>query len=114
MKKFVNSVLATVLIAVSSSAVAGPYGHPIRHGHMHGHAHRHHHGGGNWVAPLVLLGVGAAAASAWAVQRPAPAPVYVTPTPPPPPMWYYCRSAGAYHPWAQVCPEGWEPVPARP
>jgi hypothetical protein len=21
--------------------------------------------------------------------------------------WYYCRSAGAYYPYASQCPEGW-------
>jgi hypothetical protein len=28
--------------------------------------------------------------------------------------WYYCESAGAYHPYVTECAEGWLPVPAVP
>ncbi len=35
-------------------------------------------------------------------------------TPPPPSdVWYYCRSAGAYYPYAQTCTSPWELVPAQ-
>jgi hypothetical protein len=38
------------------------------------------------------------------------APVVVYAAPPPPPYWYYCASAGAYYPFVQLCPEGWQAV----
>ena len=47
-------------------------------------------------------------------------PVYTQRQPPPPPpppqqsYWYYCRSANAYYPSVQTCPEAWVKVPPRP
>ncbi len=51
---------------------------------------------------------------------PAPPPVYVEQARPAPvaaEYWYYCRSAGGYHPAVGACPEGWLtvlPEPADP
>lgn len=28
--------------------------------------------------------------------------------------WYYCGSAGAYYPYVNACPEGWQKVPPQP
>jgi hypothetical protein len=40
-----------------------------------------------------------------------PYPYYDVPLDPPAPAdpyWYYCRAAGAYYPYVQACPGGWE------
>jgi hypothetical protein len=29
-------------------------------------------------------------------------------------FWYYCAGAGAYYPYVQECPGGWQRVPPRP
>jgi hypothetical protein len=36
---------------------------------------------------------------------PGPAPAYA-----PPAMWYFCPALGAYYPYVQECPSGWQPV----
>ena len=36
---------------------------------------------------------------------PGPAPGYA-----PPGMWYFCPALGAYYPYVQECPSGWQPV----
>lgn len=62
-----KKLIAITLVALSTSACAGPHGH------------HHHHGGGGWVAPLVIGGV-----IGYAISRP---PVVVQPPvvmPPPP------------------------------
>ena len=33
---------------------------------------------------------------------------------PAPSTWYFCRSSGAYYPYASSCAEGWQQVPAVP
>ncbi|MBI2319242.1 MAG: hypothetical protein HYY28_00245 [Betaproteobacteria bacterium] len=35
-------------------------------------------------------------------------PPYAYPAPVEPAYWYYCASAGAYYPYVQFCPEGWQ------
>src|SRR5207253_10537242 len=42
---------------------------------------------------------------------------YAPPVMPPPQYWYYCAAAGAYHPYVQNCPGGWQlvlPTPPYP
>jgi len=62
-----KTLIAAVALAVSSTALAGPY-----HGHRH-HHHRHWHSppAHHWVAPLIIGGVvGAAIASNRAEAQP--------------------------------------------
>lgn len=37
-------------------------------------------------------------------------PPHAYPAPMAPSYWYYCASAGAYYPYVQACPEGWQRV----
>jgi len=92
--------------------------HFDHHPHWHrGHWHRGHHDGrfGWW---WVVAG-------SWYLY---PAPVYPYPDPyrppvvivdpepaqPRDPVWYFCESSDSYYPYASVCPEGWQAVPAQP
>ena len=68
----------------------------------------------------VFLGVGIP----FYAYYPAPLPYYYDYAPgyyPPPAAipeqpgyWYFCRSANAYYPYVQQCPEGWQPVVPQP
>ncbi len=113
-------VAAGNFLATSAWADRGYYGPgPGRYPPV---VHHHHHGyRGAWA-----LGTGLLLGSAvlWAATRPppvvvAPEPVVVAPprviVPQPATVWwYYCRPAGAYYPYVQSCPSGWEAVPAQP
>jgi hypothetical protein len=100
------------------------YRAPPSHGHYRGpRVYRDHTG--------AILGAAAIGSLLWlstydrpvspppqVVVMPSPPPVVVAPpaprTPPPPSdVWYYCRSAGAYYPYAQTCTSPWELVPAQ-
>ena len=96
-------------------------GHDGRHGSDWGHRDGHweysrHDGhlGWLWVVGSALL--------LYDVTRPPPVPqppavIVQTPTPAPAPaagFWYFCPSAGAYYPYVQTCPEGWQTAPATP
>ena len=82
-------------------------------------SHHYHYGGGPWIG----LGAGLLFGSAlyWAT-RPPPPTVYVAPEPvvvvqpqaSGGEWWYFCRAAGAYYPYVQQCPTGWERVPPYP
>lgn len=132
MKTITKSVAAALLIAtIGSHALAGPHrGYLPRgsHHHYQGHAH-----GSDWVAPLLFLGLAGVAIGAAASQQSAPPPVYVAPpvtyvqpattyvvpasvapASAPANAWYFCRSAAAYYPYAQRCPEGWQLVAPTP
>jgi hypothetical protein len=106
-----------------SGSHGGVHGHSG--GRFHGHGHHgfrghhgfKHHGGFHHhhkfhgkafigVAPFFLLGPSFIHTPPVIVER---APVYVQPSG----FWYYCRSAGAYYPYVETCPEPWVPVPAR-
>ncbi len=113
-------LIALALLSGSASTSAwadrGYVRSPAYHG---GHHHQRGGHGVGWFPGLVL-----GTALVWAATRPAV--VYAEPAPPPvvvlPPMslpapqsggdWYYCRPAGAYYPYVQVCPAPWERVPA--
>ena len=75
MKKFVIGFLSTLLLTVSTAALAGPYDHGHRH-HGH-HVHRYWAPGYSWVVPVLIGG-----AAVYAATRPdtvivQPAPVVV-------------------------------------
>lgn len=113
MKRIFAGLLASVLLAGSLPALAGPHG---RDGYYYGPpAPRHHHhyrgpGPIAWgIAGLALGSVLYAVASPPVVA----APVVVTPPPAPPGrMAYFCESYQTYYPNVQYCPEGWRAVPA--
>ena len=118
---------AVMAMILTAGSLAGTASWADR-GYYRGPAPRfehHHHG------PRLALGAGLVLGTAllWAATRPPPAPVYVAPEPvvviPPRAVaapaapaggewWYYCRPAGAYYPYVQNCPTGWEVVPAQP
>ena len=112
MRKIISTVMAGILIAgTSSTSIAGRHGSqydaPRHYSHHAQHGHRK---GNDWVAPLVVLGITAAAIGAMARQPPALPPAYSVTPPVFPNLWYYCASAGQYHPYVQYCPEGWQRV----
>jgi hypothetical protein len=78
------------------------------------HFHRCCFFGGFAAGAFTGVVLGSAFAPVYAYPAP---PVYVAPpstyAPPPPSYWYFCRSAGAYYPYAPSCPEPWVPVPAQ-
>ena len=43
-----------------------------------------------------------------------PEPVNYAPPQPASSTWYYCPANAMYYPYTRTCPEGWQPVPARP
>ena len=126
--KSVGTALLIATLSLSALADNGRGRHPYNH---RPHAVRSH--GGDWVAPLLFLGLAGAVLSASANQSsppapvtyvspppvyvPAPitysAPVEVAPAPPPANTWYFCQSVGKYYPYAQHCPEGWQPVASQ-
>ena len=128
--KSVGTALLIATLSLSALADNGRGRHPYNH---RPHAVRSH--GGDWVAPLLFLGLAGAVLSASGNQSsppapvtyvspppvyvPAPitysAPVEVVPAPPPAPAntWYFCQSVGKYYPYAQHCPEGWQPVASQ-
>jgi len=119
-------LMAMILAATSMAGTAAWADRGYRGGY--GYPEYRHHGPGLALGAGLLLG----SALIWAATRPPPviyapsAPVYVTPDPepmvvmPPRPVasngdwWYYCRAVGAYYPYVQSCPTGWERVPPRP
>lgn len=117
-------VAALFLVALPAHADRG-YEH-------RGHGRHGYNGGAGW-AGLALFGVLTGMAIISEQRRPVyvdpyyvdpvytQPPVYVEPPPaawvPPadaPNTWYYCASSAMYYPYTKVCPEGWQPVPARP
>lgn len=123
MKKLTTGLLASLLLANSLPALAGPHGHERhwrsdRHGPpvvYYREAPRHRQGGGHG-APLAWGIAGLALGSVlYAVNSPPPvvyAPAVVMPPPRPPArMWYYCEPYQAYYPNVPNCPEAWRAVP---
>lgn len=112
MKRILAGLLASVLLAGSLPALAGPHG---RGGHYYGppppRHHHHHRGPGPLAWGLAGLALGTVL---YTVTPPVvAAPVVVTPPPPPPGrMAYFCESYQAYYPNVQYCPEGWRTIPA--
>lgn len=113
MKKLVTGLLASLLLANSLPALAGPHGHDRYYGPP---AVRHHHRHGGYGAPLAWGVAGLALGSVlYSIATPpvVAAPVVVMPPPRPPGrMAYFCESYQAYYPNVQYCPEGWRAVPA--
>lgn len=125
MKKTATLCLAAALAMTVNTSAQADWG---RHrGDFRPPMHEHHHDGGSWVGPAAVLAIAGMAIGAAvysnAYAQPAPvysAPVYAPPTPvysaPPAPRndaWYYCGSSDQYYPYTNVCPEGWQAVPAR-
>ncbi len=134
MRTIVKTIGATLLIATLSVSAFADNGRWRYDNHRHYSGRSH---GGDWVAPLLFLGLAGAVLSASASQPSPPpvtyvesAPVYVpapvtyyapaepvqsAPVPPPAPAntWYFCQSVGKYYPYAQHCPEGWQPVASQ-
>jgi hypothetical protein len=117
MKKLVTGLLASLLLANSLPALAGPHGHD-RHFRPHHYAPpvvRHHHRHGGYGAPVAWGLAGLALGTVlYATTSPViAAPAVVMPPPRPPGrMAYFCESYQAYYPNVQYCPEGWRAVPA--
>ena len=118
----VAAVLAALLFVAAASepvfaAGRGPGGGGSRgggHSGTHSGTHHHHHfSTGVFIgAPLFYF--------PRAYYYPAP---YYAPYPPAPTYyveqpqsgyWHFCRSAGAYYPQVQSCPEGWQLVSPQP
>ena len=121
MMKRTRALLLFAAIAVGSLAGTSAW---ADRGHFRGPAPRYYGYHYRYYDPWIGLGTGLLFGSAlyWAATRPPPA-VYVAPEPvvvvPPPQAtggewWYYCRAAGAYYPYVQQCPTGWERVPPHP
>ncbi len=126
MKKLTTGFLASLLLATSLPALAGPYGdrheRHFRQDRYERHFDRHprHHQpryrdyGPGWGA----LGLGLAVGGVMlAIETSRPPPVMVMPIAPPvvrspEPIWYYCQSYQVYYPHVQQCPEAWRAVPA--
>jgi hypothetical protein len=123
MSSITKSIGAIVLItAMSSSAFAEGWRHDRHDGYRdHHRENRHrHYRGGDWIAPLVVLGVAGAmigAASSAERQRSQaiiyepPAASFIRQTQQ---TWYYCQSAQQYYPYVQGCAEAWVAVPSTP
>ncbi len=139
--KFVVKLMVVLLAALlsvpalaargSSGGRSGGFGHSGAHfsGGRHfvpgGHfgPGGHFVPGGHFFGPRrvgVFLGVGIP----FYAYYPPPLPYYYDYAPgyyPPPAAipeqpgyWYFCRSANAYYPYVQQCPEGWQPVVPQP
>jgi hypothetical protein len=120
MKKLVTGLLASLLLANSLPALAGPHGHD-RHFRPHHYGpppvvRHHHHRHGGYGAPLAWGVAGLALGTVlYSIATPpvVAAPAVVMPPPRPPGnMAYFCESYQAYYPNVQYCPEGWRAVPA--
>lgn len=108
-----SALLGLLIVGLVVLSVAAP-GHASSHGHWHGGVFV---GVGPWWGPPF-----------WGPYWWYPPPYYYPPVviqepqvyierpvPPPPPVyWYYCRSAHAYYPSVQTCPEEWVKVPPQP
>lgn len=129
-----KTLIAALLIAVSSASISSAYAEV---GHM-GHGNGSHWNGGHWSGGCfgcglwlfdALLATDIAIQSAQqpvmvapppAYVQPVPQPTYVQPMPapmpaqPPVPTWYFCKSTNGYYPYTQYCPEGWQPISATP
>ncbi len=117
-----------LIAAISGNALADGRRHDrydSNRGHYRDHQRDHHRDhrsirGGDWIAPLVVLGLaGAVIGAAASAERNIDPPVYYAPPPVQPirqstSMWYYCQSAQQYYPYVQYCSEGWLPVRATP
>lgn len=113
MKKIAVLCLAATITMIANTPALADWGH--RHGGHRGPSHHQgHRGGGNWIGPAAVLAIAGLAIGATAYNRAyaEPAPVYTAP-PPNPGVWYYCGSSGQYYPYTNICPEGWQAVPAR-
>ena len=79
------------------------------------HYEHGHHGGRSWsVGPALAIGALVGAGVVYATRHAAPTVTYYSsPVPAGTGTWYYCASVGAYYPYARVCPEGWQAVPAQ-
>jgi hypothetical protein len=120
-----NLVVAAVLVG----AIAAPNAYAGGHGGGHWGGRG---GGAHFIAPFdprVMLGAALLAPLLYSPPPPAyyyppasvvvPAPAYVQPYPgqamqQAPGYWHYCASAKLYHPYVQVCPEGWQQIPRQP
>lgn len=107
---------ALLLLGIAAAGSAWAY---RGHGHGHGFGHGHDHARvsiaigaawGPWFPPLSHHYVYGYAPRV--VER-IVTPVYIERAPPPPPAsyWYYCAAAGAYYPYVNACPSGWQRVP---
>lgn len=127
-RQIILAAITALFIAGSNIALADP-----PHRHWRGDIHRFHHYDyarwreGRWYHGDYRgrFGWWWIAAGSWYFY---PAPVYPYPDPylppavvierqPAPqrePIWYYCKSSRSYYPYASVCPEGWQAVPAQP
>ena len=94
----------------------GFHGGGARHFGGGSHFHSRIFIGGAFVAPLVAAPY-YAAPYYYDPYYYAPPPVqYIEPPAPPAPQasyWYYCPGAGAYYPYVQQCPGGWQQVLPR-
>ena len=80
------------------------------------HYEHGHQGGRSWssVGPALAIGALVGAGVVYATRHAVPTVTYYSaPVPANTGTWYYCASVGAYYPYARVCPEGWQAVPAQ-
>jgi len=113
-----RKILITLIAALSLAAVPAYADHG---GYGRGGYSGYHRGGGIPWAGVAAIGAVTGLAIMAANSRPVySAPYYAVPTypapvtyAPAPSSWYYCQSSGMYYPYTNVCPEGWQAVPAR-
>jgi hypothetical protein len=114
MRKIALVSFLVVLLPLLAVAPGEAWGH-----HWHGRVFIGFGPGFWWGAPYPYWGYPppyAYAPPPVVVEEP---PVYVQPptplpaAPQPQAEWYYCRSANAYYPSVNSCPEAWVKVPAR-
>jgi len=131
MKLLVKALVVLLAALLSVPALAGRVGSGGRSGGFsHSGAHfsggRHfapggHFVGGHFFRPrhvAVFLGVGIPFYAYYPPPLPYyydyPPAYYPQVAPPQQGYWYFCRSANAYYPYVQQCPEGWQPVAPVP
>lgn len=123
-KRSAARILLAGLLALGLTGIAygarsgGHAGHFAGSGHFHGGDHfsgNHFHSrvfiGGAFFAPFYYP------PPYYDPYYYYPPPVqYVEPAPAPPVQqyWYYCPGAGAYYPYVQQCPGGWQQVLPQP
>ena len=101
------AALALATIALDTEAGrgrggGGGRGHAASGGSAGHHHHHHHHGGSRVFVGTTFV--------SWPRAYYWPGYYYAPAVAGPAAYWYYCAASGAYYPYVQNCPGGWELV----